>query len=207
LASDPALAAKTLAEVEEASWRAAEANRGLLNLARRSTPDLKPLDLNRLVSHAVSMVRRLVEGQVEVKLELSPHAPLVDADPVQLEQVVLNLALNARDAMPGGGVLRITTVEESEGVLLRVADSGTGIRESVRGRLFEPFFTTKGGKGTGLGLAMVLSIVRTHGGSIDVQSELGKGTVFTIRLRRTTVGATRQARGSPHAAGSRMLTR
>jgi two-component system cell cycle sensor histidine kinase/response regulator CckA len=159
----------------------------------------KALDLNHLVSGLASMLRRLIGEDVDLRLELNPEINRVNADPGQLEQVIMNLAVNARDAMPGGGRLRIETAVEEAGkgpaewhtgaragyVMLAVSDNGVGMDEATRRRMFEPFFTTKGiGKGTGLGLSMVQGIVEQSGGYLEVDSVPGRGTTFGIYLPR-----------------------
>jgi CheY-like chemotaxis protein len=129
------------------------------------------------------MLGRLIGEEVEVALELEAHLRPVAADPSQIGQVLLNLAVNARDAMAGRGRLTIATRNEGETVVLEVADDGAGMDDETRLRLFEPFFTTKDiGAGTGLGLSTVYGIVTQSGGSIDVRSEPGFGATFTIRL-------------------------
>jgi CheY-like chemotaxis protein len=153
--------------------------------------------LDRLVNEMAGMLRRVIGEDVRFELELEPGLPTVRIDPGQLEQVVLNLVVNARDAMPRGGSLRIAArpveVDDTHGhalsilpgpyVALSVSDSGTGIPPEVRERIFEPFFTTKPrGKGTGLGLATSWGIVRQSGGAISLDSEVGRGTTFTLWL-------------------------
>src|SRR5205814_10054806 len=134
------------------------------------------IDLNEIVSGAQRMLRRLIEASVEIETQLSDEPVYVEADETRLEQVLLNLALNARDAMPGGGRLGISTrvLDGPDGrrAQLSVRDTGSGIDRETQTRIFEPFFTTKEpGKGTGLGLATVYGIVQDYGGAIDVESE------------------------------------
>ena len=144
------------------------------------------LSLNDVVGQTESMLRRTLGEDVELVTELEPDPWSARFDPGQLEQVIVNLALNARDAMPGGGKLRLSTRNvggERPHVALAVADTGAGMDESTLARIFEPFFTTKEeGKGTGLGLATVYGIVEQSGGTIEVASEPGRGTTFTILL-------------------------
>jgi CheY-like chemotaxis protein len=132
------------------------------------------------------MLERMMGEDVEIRLDLHPGEVWVHADPHQLEQVIMNLAVNARDAMPRGGRLSIATAAgegADRGAVLTVSDSGTGMDAAVRQRIFEPFFTTKRpGEGTGLGLSMVQGIIAQSGGQIEVRSELGLGTTFEIRL-------------------------
>ncbi len=195
-AGDP-LRAK-LEEIHKAGERAAGLTRQLLAFSRRQVLQPHRLDLNRVVEEMRPMLERLVRESVEVRVELNAESATVYADPHQLEQVIMNLVVNARDAMPGGGRLLIETavVELDEDsarshletragryVMLAVSDSGGGMDEETRGRVFEPFFTTKGvGEGTGLGLSMVHGIVAQSGGYIDVASEPGVGTTFKIYL-------------------------
>jgi len=150
------------------------------------------VDLNELVQRTTSLVGRLLGGRIQLELDLAPLPLHVMCEPVSLEQVLTNLALNARDAMPEGGRLLISTRSTPSGEsCLSVKDSGTGIPESIRAKIFDPFFTTKEiGKGSGLGLAMVLSIVQSHGGRLEVDSETGKGTEFRVFLRSTLASET-----------------
>jgi two-component system cell cycle sensor histidine kinase/response regulator CckA len=188
-----------LEEIRRAGLRATELTRQLLAFSRRQVMELKIVDLNELVSNTGGMLRRLIGEDIELKLELDPHIGRVFVDPGQIAQVLMNLAVNARDAMPSGGTLRISTahVEQQEGasmapylealsgpcVLLRVSDTGVGMDEATKTRIFEPFFTTKGpGAGTGLGLATVFGIVEQSGGSIRVMSEPGRGATFEVYL-------------------------
>lgn len=149
------------------------------------------LDLNAVAAELSKMLSRVVGEQLELVLELEPALDRVRADRGQLEQILMNLAINARDAMPGGGVLRIVTASaelpEGRHVALTVADTGIGMDDETKKRIFEPFFTTKGpGKGTGLGLATVYGIVEQNDGRIVVESEPGRGTAFTIYLPAVT---------------------
>jgi signal transduction histidine kinase len=180
--ADPAIG--PLEQAERACWRSVEAIRGLLGLGRRGAPTFSAVKINEVVRETASLVERVLDRKVRLDLQLAPELPIISADPIQLEQVLLNLALNARDAMPDGGVLRMETrVSSGGGIEIAVSDTGSGISPEIRPRIFEPFFTTKqSGQGTGLGLAMVASIVRGHGGSVEVDSEPGRGTVFRMRL-------------------------
>jgi len=187
-------------EIRHAGLRAAELTRQLLAFSRRQVLAPKVLDLNAVVATMDRMLRRLLGEDVELVTSLQPAAGAVNADPGQLEQVLLNLAVNARDAMPGGGRLsigttRVTLQEEpaerrhrmpaGDYVCLAVADTGVGMDETTQAHLFEPFFTTKEvGKGTGLGLATVYGIVKQSGGYIWVYSEVGHGTTVKVYLPR-----------------------
>jgi CheY-like chemotaxis protein len=149
-----------------------------------------------------TMLRRLIGEGVDVVLELEPHLRPVEADPSQIGQVLLNLAVNARDAMAGHGTLTIATRNDGSEVVLEVADNGAGMDDETRIRLFEPFFTTKEiGDGTGLGLSTVYGIVTQSGGSIDVHSEPGDGATFTVRLPVTHAAARETLPVAPDPAG------
>jgi PAS domain S-box-containing protein len=187
-----------LGEIAGAGRRAADLTKQLLAFSRRQPLRLVPIDLNQLVRGLMKMLRRLLPESIGI--ELSPGANLasVNADPTQLEQVLVNLCVNARDAMEQNGQLTIRTqnVALDDGfqelhrwakpgnyVLLSVTDTGSGMTAAVRERIFEPFFTTKGGqRGTGLGLSTAYGIVEQHGGMIHVETELGRGSTFTIYL-------------------------
>lgn len=158
------------------------------------------IDLNASVTSLEEMLKRLVSENVDVQIRLDPDLWCVRADPGQIEQVLMNLVVNAQDAMPNGGILKVETsntvlgpeyprVDDADAgrfAMLCVSDTGCGMAEETRARIFEPFFTTKGpGKGTGLGLATVYGIVKRSDGHIRVYSELGIGTVFKIYLPRT----------------------
>jgi nitrogen-specific signal transduction histidine kinase len=181
-------AAGDLKEVADASARAATLTHQLLAFSRKQVLQPRVLDLHATVEGMEGMLRRLIGAHIDLRVEHDGSPARVKADPGQLEQVLLNLVINARDAMPKGGALVIATrqVRDATGarrVTLRVTDSGIGMPPEVRDRIFEPFYTTKEtGKGTGLGLATVYGIVTQSGGAIAVASELGHGTTFTITL-------------------------
>jgi two-component system cell cycle sensor histidine kinase/response regulator CckA len=179
--------------VQEAATRAIDLIRQLLAFGARQVLQPRVLDLNELVNTVSRMLRRLISEDVQLVIRLAPDLGRVRVDPGQIEQVLVNLAVNARDAMPKGGRLTIetanVTVAAEPGsapgprVLLQVSDTGTGMDAETQARIFEPFFTTKArGKGTGLGLATVYGIVRQSGGHIGVDSTPGRGTVFRIHL-------------------------
>ena len=175
-----------VAEISAAADRAGTLTRQLLTFSRAQEPELSEIDLNRLVAGLEDMLARLIGADVAVDVLLEPGLPAVVADPVQLELVLINLAANARDAMPGGGRLTIRTERAGDAVALSVADTGTGMDGATRERVFEPFFTTKpAGEGAGLGLANVYGIVLRAGGEIEVDSELGEGSTFRVTLPAT----------------------
>jgi PAS domain S-box-containing protein len=185
-------------EIVKAAERAASLTRQLLSFARKQMIEPAPLDLSAVVSGSIEMLRRLLGEDIEIMAELRDGLDIVEADPGQVQQLLINLTVNARDAMPGGGRLVIETANLDVGdeyrtahpevrsghyVTLAVTDTGTGMSEDVLAHLFEPFFTTKRqGEGTGLGLATCHGIVEQSGGHIWVHSELGIGTCVTILL-------------------------
>lgn len=158
--------------------------RSLLSFARTGDNDGRSVDLGAATTAMAPRLKRLVGPDIEVHVEVPEEAALVPLDLARAEQVLMNLVLNARDALPGGGIIRISVSASAEQVQLRVADNGTGMDAETRQRIFEPFFTTKGERGSGLGLAIVFGVVRGAGGSVDVESEVGSGATFTARLPR-----------------------
>jgi two-component system cell cycle sensor histidine kinase/response regulator CckA len=170
----------------------------LLSFARRDTSEILPLNLNDIINDSVKLLEGVLDKRIGLKTTLSNNIPTIEADPSQLEQVIMNLMVNARDAMPDGGLITITTgtteirmdrfdmptyIMPGRYVLLTISDTGCGIPKEIIKRIFEPFFTTKEkGKGTGLGLATVYGIIKDHKGYVTVQSEVGKGTTFDIYL-------------------------
>ena len=172
-----------LAEVVRATERAARLTRQLLAFSRQQMLDPSPLDLGEVAAALVPMLRRLIGEDIEIAMLAAPGLPSVLADRSQLEQVVVNLAVNARDAMPSGGTLTIETRVVGERVALIVTDTGVGMTAETLEHVFEPFFTTKAvGEGTGLGLATVHGIVTQSGGDIHVYSEPDLGTSFKVYL-------------------------
>jgi len=173
-------------EIRRAADRAALLTHQLLAFSRRQVLLTEQLDLNEIIAEYVPMLTRLLGEQLTIQVELDPGLDLVLGDRGQLGQVIINLAVNARDAMPEGGTLILRTrrrAGDEPSVLIEVIDTGTGIDEHAQRHLFEPFFTTKGvGEGTGLGLATVLGIVEQSGGSVSVETALGVGSTFTIAL-------------------------
>ncbi|BCS34839.1 hybrid sensor histidine kinase/response regulator [Luteitalea sp. TBR-22] len=188
-----------VAEIRRAGEIAAGLTRQLLAFSRRQVLRPEVLDLNAIVSATERLLGRVIGENVRLHLRLDPEAGAIKADAHQIEQVLLNLAVNARDAMPHGGVLTLETAVEAwptdeanppealggTCAVLKVSDTGRGMSDDVLSHAFEPFFTTKGpGHGTGLGLATVLGIVEQSGGRIEVESHVDRGTSFTIRLPR-----------------------
>jgi two-component system, cell cycle sensor histidine kinase and response regulator CckA len=187
-----------LVTVKEAGEKAAELTHRLLAFSRKQVLQMKAFNLNTGLESMVRMMSRMVREDISLELHTDPSIPAIMADPVQIEQIVMNLIVNARDAMPNGGKLIIETanayfdddfiirhenVERGSYVLLSVSDTGIGMSKKVLERIFEPFFTTKGmGEGTGLGLATVYGIVKQHNGYVYVYSEVGNGTTFKIYL-------------------------
>jgi CheY-like chemotaxis protein len=191
VADNPALS-DDVNEILTAAERATTLTRQLLIFGRREVVHPEVLDLNEVVQSMEKLLRRTIGEHIQLRTEFAADLPPILADPGQIEQVVLNLSVNARDAMPGGGLLLFRTELVAEDVprdgqpvgaevRLTVSDTGVGMPPEVRTRVFEPFFTTKPkGQGTGLGLATVHSIVGQAGGRIELYSEEGKGTVFRI---------------------------
>jgi signal transduction histidine kinase len=198
-----------LISIQEASEKAAKLTHQLLAFSRRQVLEMKVVDLNAIIRGLAKMLTRMIGEDMLLELRIGAMASFVRADEGQIEQVLMNLAVNARDAMPSGGRLLIETADvapddavlKSQGVadpgqyvMLSVTDSGAGMSDEVRERIFEPFFTTKElGRGTGLGLATVYGIVKQHGGHIIVDSEPGKGTLFRILLPITAAPGPEQA--------------
>ena len=187
----------SLSDIADAAQRATGLTRQLLTFTRKQVLEPRPVDLNQLLVRMEWLLRSAVGDDIEVVWELADEAVWVAGDPGQLEQIAINLAVNARDAMPRGGVLRVSTqacsgpsdscphVGAGEFVVLSVADNGHGMDEDTLNRAFEPFFTTKEeGRGTGLGLATVYAIAEQHGGSTALRSKVGQGTTVEVCLPR-----------------------
>ncbi len=187
-----------LQKIFHAAQSGAELVRSLLTFSRKVEPNPVPMSLNTQIRHVQKLLGRTIPKMIDIRLNLAEDLARVNADPAQMEQVLMNMAVNARDAMPDGGVLTIETentkldeeycklraeTEPGDYVLLTVSDTGRGMDRKTADHIFEPFFTTKElGRGTGLGLAMVYGIVKQHGGHVVCYSELGKGTVFRVYL-------------------------
>src|SRR5688572_11637167 len=191
-------ASALLREVRRAAESAASLTRRLLMFSRRQIVRLSPLDLNAVVSDVQQLLKRTLGEDIEIIASLPAGVHPIQGDATQLQQVLMNLAVNARDAMPRGGTLSIETTNVGHGtrsggaardaVELRLSDTGCGMSDATKAHIFEPFFTTKElGHGAGLGLATVYAIVQGMGGTIQVSSEPGRGTTFTMRFPRSTV--------------------
>lgn len=188
--------------IEKSARRAGHLTGQLLGFARKGHVTIEPIDLNSLLEETVTLLERGIEKTIEIKLELAAHLPPVMGDATQIQQVFMNLVLNARDAMEGNGTLWVKTLtavlDEHKAkdlgmrtgpcVVVGVRDSGPGVKPEDRGRIFEPFFTTKEfGKGTGLGLSMVYGIMKNHGGAVQVASVPGHGATFSLYFCPTPV--------------------
>jgi signal transduction histidine kinase len=195
---------KNAEQIEKSAFFAAGLTRQLLTFSRKQVIEPRVLNPNKVVLNVEKMLRRLIGEDIELYTVLDPAAGNIKADPVQIEQVIMNLAVNARDAMPKGGKLTVTTANISpdeyhlehfpdlspgDYVMLAVTDTGTGMSKEVKAHLFEPFFTTKpAGKGTGLGLATCFGIIKQNGGHINLDSESGRGTTFKIYFPQVQSG-------------------
>ncbi len=190
--------------IETASRRGAALTRQLLTFARKNNPYVRIIDVNEIIDETRRLFEPTIPKSIVIRTVLAPEPVFIEADEGQIQQALLNLCLNARDAMPNGGMLTVTCkaviikeedvqqfadAKSGNFVMLTIVDSGVGIPSNVMNKIFEPFFTTKEqGKGTGLGLAVVYGVVRGHNGYINVDSEVGAGTVFTIYLPRVMNG-------------------
>jgi signal transduction histidine kinase len=177
-----------LASMEDGLRRVQRIVRQLLDFSQQHNPELALADINQVVNRVLLLTDHLfVPHRVQLETALSPDIPELMIDRHMMEQVLMNLVLNAIQAMRTGGVLTIRTSMDEAHCLVRIQDSGCGISSSVLPRIFDPFFTTKNeGEGTGLGLSVSLGIVERHGGRIFVESEVGKGTTFTVSIPLAT---------------------
>jgi PAS domain S-box-containing protein len=176
-------AVEKVTAIRESAVRASDLTRQLLAFGRRQTLQADDVDLRDVVMRMDSLLRRLIGEDIQLDTIFGAEPVVVRADQTQLEQVVMNLVVNARDAMPGGGTLTVAVVSNGESANLSVIDSGVGMDDETLERIFEPFFTTKArGEGSGLGLSTVHGIVGQSGGSVHVETEPGVGTAFTIRF-------------------------
>ena len=201
---------RPLEQIADAAQRAASLTKQLLTFSRQGRMQTTPVDLNILTNNSAKMIRHLLTDDIVLKVHYTPNLPAIHADPTMMEQVIMNLVINARDAMPRGGQVNVNTAviriddahvklhpeaRAGEFVCWSVTDNGCGMDAATLSRIFEPFFTTKEpGKGTGLGLATVYGVAKQHQGWIEVVSEVGKGTTFHIFLPcdRTVVSPQRQ---------------
>ncbi|CUU06756.1 Histidine kinase-, DNA gyrase B-, and HSP90-like ATPase [Candidatus Kryptobacter tengchongensis] len=176
---------KRIEIVKEQVEKIAQITRRLLNFSRKVPEDFKfePVNVNFAIQEIITLVSyQFKYNDIELVLKLDPSLPTIYGNKVYLQQVFLNLMINAKDAMPEGGKLIIETLSENENVVIKFTDTGVGIPPELREKIFEAFFTTKGSKGTGLGLSISRWIVKKHSGEIKVESEVGKGSTFSIIL-------------------------
>ncbi len=189
--------------IVDASRRGAQLTGQLLSMARDEPPSVEPLILNEVVRSTEQLLGETLERTVQVRLDLDENVPMVEADEGELTQMLINFAVNARDAMEGEGSITFQTRAENEGTRLSVRDTGPGIEPEVLDKIFDPFFTTKErGQGTGLGLSMAYATIERHGGSIDVETSPGKGTEFRLwfppaknKIRTTDIVESAMAEG------------
>jgi signal transduction histidine kinase len=206
LADNPELQLQA-GEIVAAADRGAELTRQMLVFSRGTAPEAQAGDLNRAIEGSETLLRRAAGELVELRLILAGDAPAVGLGRGRIEQILLNLTLNARDAMPAGGTLTIRTTVAQERVRLTVADTGEGMPAEVAAHAFDPFFTTKGeGTGTGLGLSVVYGIVERAGGTIDLDSTPGIGTCFAIDLPLAHVPAAEEVKPDGAAGSLRGVT-
>jgi len=211
---DPAARKTATQQIVEAADRAAGLTRQLLAFGRRQVMQPQHVDLNELVTSLAKMVRRILGEDIDLQVRLSGQPLAIHADPGLIDQVLMNLVINARDAMPGGGQLRVETTSrispQGEQAIVRVTDTGMGISPECLPRIFDPFFTTKAeGKGSGLGLATAFGIVAQHGGRIEVSSRIHHGTTFEVVLpvsaREIESAAPATTAAAPRGGSERIL--
>jgi len=169
--------------IVSASKRAGKLTRQLLSLARKTPSEMRAINLNESIRSICAMLEHTFGKSISIELRFESEPSYIEADDSELEQILLNLTMNARDAMPDGGTLTFHIQKEGNEILLRIVDTGTGIPKEVLSNIFDPFFTTKDkSRGSGLGLSVVHSLMQRIGGSIDVQSEIAVGTEFLLRF-------------------------
>ena len=183
-----------LDKIAKQTFRASEIVNSLLNFSRTSTTSFGDVNLNRVIQETLSLIEhQLQKAGIELKPELEPDLPPVHGNAGKLQQVFLNLFLNARDAMNAGGALEVRTWSDGAGVRVEVADTGHGIAPENIHRIYDPFFTTKAArKGTGLGLSVTYGIIQEHGGSIEVSNRRSGGATFHLELPLSATGAARK---------------
>ena len=186
-------AAELVREIKDAARRGSSLSRQLVTFSRKQEVEPRVFDLNEMIERSRRLLQPLVGAHVNFHMDLESRELLVNCDPSQMEQVLFNLVVNARDAMPEGGMISLRTRLDEDGVVLSVEDSGVGMSDEVRAKALEPFFTTKPvGKGTGLGLSTVYGIVKQAGGVLEIDSELGVGTTMSVRLPRAEAAVLEQ---------------
>jgi two-component system, cell cycle sensor histidine kinase and response regulator CckA len=189
---------QSIEAIERSAQRAAELTKQLLGFARRGKYQVRPIDCNALIGEIALILQRTIDPRIAIEVDPDPLLSLIEGDEAQIQQALMNICLNARDALPKGGSLKIASrnqrmipdqafrqrgMKEGSYIRLTISDTGTGMSPEVRERIFEPFFTTKAkGQGTGLGLSMVYGIIQNHGGMIEVQSQPGRGSTFAVFL-------------------------
>ena len=173
-----------LEKITKQTFRASEIVNNLLNFSRTTGTELTEISLNKVIADTLALLEHQFKvAHIEVQSELYDNLPLIQGNAGRLQQVFLNLFLNARDAMPGGGMLEVRTTAHNGSVEVEVVDTGAGIPREHIHRIFDPFFTTKAsGRGTGLGLSVSYGIIKEHAGKIDVRSTPGKGTSFHVEF-------------------------
>ncbi|HAL55456.1 MAG TPA: hybrid sensor histidine kinase/response regulator, partial [Bacteroidetes bacterium] len=195
---------KPVTIIQNAAEKGAELAKKILTITRKEKMETRPVDINEVVKNSMELLQRSIPMSIEIVTNLREDLPKIKADPSQMQQVIMNLCVNARDAMPHGGIIQVKAqnrildeqysrmnLEAKPGsyVEVSITDAGMGMPPEILERIFEPFFTTKAiGKGTGLGLSTAYAIVKSHGGFINVYSEVGKGTTFRVYIPAQTEG-------------------
>jgi PAS domain S-box-containing protein len=186
-----------LENITSACDRGSQLTRNLLGFARKSSFTKQHFSLNNVVESVLALLMRTSSKDIRAETRLAENLPLIEGDQNQIENAVMNICINAHDAMQQRGRLTISTTADVEGVSIEVTDTGTGMDEETRRQVFEPFFTTKPvGKGTGLGLSMVYGVVQNHGGSINIDSTVGKGTTVTLTFPASALAEQKKVRAS-----------